>query len=320
VRPGTAGDQGGRVNATAPGARGLSRREFVGCTAGIAAAATFPSLQRTGAAVTPLTGATVNPGAYNVSTYLDAASIYNSYVGLPLATTFEKVYMNHGQFGTAPPLKMTQLAAADCQFLVSVEPSRTMTRTEQKLMASWIAMLKTSGMSFRVVLYSECNDKAFKTVGEWLPYWRYYAPVIKGAGVACCYEPGCGGTAVSRAEAFFPSSPAPDELWMDYYATAFRGGSRLDKLIAIAGAAGISAGLGEFGWSAGDAPTTNPMTMPWWDKYCVYLSQLAIGGKLKLGAINFSAKANNKTVDVIKSPTDPRIPGIHEVVGAVRLG
>jgi len=297
--------------------QGLSRREFIGCTAGLAAAVSVPLPRRTGAAITPITGAIVNRGAYQVSSYLDAANIYDSYVGLPLARTFEKVYMGHGQFGPAPPAQMTQLAAAGCRFLVSVEPSRDMTRSEQSIMAKWLAMLKARGMSFRVVLYSECNDKAFKTVQEWLPYWRYYAPVIKSAGVKLCYEPGCGSTAVKRAEAFFPSKPSPDELWMDYYATAFRGGSRLGKLIAIAHAAGVPAGIGEWGWSAGRAPVTNPMTMPWWDKYGAYLIGLITARKIQLGAMHFSAKANGRTANVITGRNDPRIPMIHKVVKAI---
>ena len=298
--------------------RGLSRRELIGCTAGIAAAVSLPPSRSAAAAITPLAGAIVNPGAYKVSSYLDAAKIYDSYVGLPLASTFEKVYMSHGQFGPAPPVKMTQLEAAGCQFLVSVEPSRNMTRNEQVVMAKWLAMLKARGMPFRVVLYSECNDKAFNTVQEWLPYWRFYAPVIKSAGVTLCYEPGCGGTSVNKAEAFFPSKPSPDELWMDYYATAFRGGSRLDKLIAIAQAAGVPAGMGEWGWAAGKGSITNPMTMPWWDKYGAYLTGLITAKKIQLGAMHFSAKANDRTVDVITGPQDPRIPMIHSVVAAIQ--
>jgi hypothetical protein len=301
--------------------QGLSRRGFLGGAAGIAAAVALPPSRSTAqSGIIPMTGAIVNLGAYNVSSYLKAAEIYNSYVGLSLATTFEKVYMNHGQFGPTPPVKMQQLAPDGCHFLVSVEPSRNMTSGERTTMANWLAMITRSGISYRAVLYSECNDKAFLDVEEWLPYWRYYAPVIKDAGVALCYEPGCGSTAVTRAEAFFPTKPAPDELWMDYYATAFRGGSRLDKLIAIAQAAGVSAGIGEFGWSAGNAPVTNPMTMPWWDKYGAYLIGLATKGKLKLGVMHFSAKANNRTVDVITGPNDPRIPMVHKVVKAVQTG
>jgi hypothetical protein len=296
----------------------LSRREFLGGAAGVVAAAALPPSPSTRAAITPpLAGAIVNPGAYGVSTYLDAAEIYDRYVGLPLATTIEKVYMSHGQFGSAPPAKMIQLAQAGCHFLVSVEPSTDMTRTEQSLLAKWLAMLKKAGMPYRVVLYSECNDKAFKTPEEWLAYWRYYAPIIRQAGVACAYEPGCGGAAASRAEAYFPSKPAPDELWMDYYATAFRGGARLDKLIAMAQAAGIPAGIGEWGWSAG-RDIDNPMTMPWWDAYGTYLLDLVSKGKLPLGAMHFSAKANGGTADVITSASDPRIPMIQRVAKTVQ--
>src|SRR5215467_4045107 len=205
------------------------------------------------AAPAPLAGATTNPTGYGVTSNLEAAKIYDGYVGMPLATTFEKVYMGHGAF--------PQLAPAGCQFLVSIEPSRTMTTAEQNLMAKWLGMLNESGIPYRIVLYSECNDKAFKTADEWFAYWSYYAPVVRAAGVSCGYNPGCGFMAIGRAMEYFPANPAPDELWMDYYATAFRGGSRIDKLIAMARSAGISCGMAEWGWAAGDT-TFGPMTIP----------------------------------------------------------
>ena len=299
--------------------RGPSRREFLGGAAGAAALAALPyaptrptATRARAAARVPLAGATVNPVSYGITSNLQAASIYDGYVGMPLATTFEKVYMGHGAFGSLPPQKMTQLAPAGCQFLVSIEPSRTMTSAEQSLLANWLAMMNKSGIPYRVVLYSECNDKAFKTAGDWFAYWSFYAPVVQAAGVACGYDPGCGFMAIGRAEAYFPSSPAPDELWMDYYATAFRGGSRLGNLIAMASSAGVPAGLAEWGWAAGDT-TFGPMTIPWWNTYCSYLMQLITSGKITLGAINFAAKADGRTVDVISSPSDPRIPMIRQV-------
>jgi hypothetical protein len=39
-------------------------------------------------------------------------------------------------------------------------------------------------------------------------------------------------------------------------------------------------------------------------------------GKITLGTINFAAKANGRTVDVINSATDPRIPMIKQTVQA----
>lgn len=280
--------------------------------------AALPSVRGTQAraAVTPLAGATVNLGAYGVSSYTEAANIFDGYIGLPMAKTFEKIYMGHGSFPAQLPPKMTQLAPSGCQFLVSVEPTKLMTLTDQKRMAKWLAMLNNSGLSYRVVLYTECNNKAFKTQQEWQAYWSYYAPVIQGAGVTCGYNPGCGFPAIPRALTYFPSNPAPDELWMDYYASGFRAGSRIDKLIGIAQAAGIPAGIAEWGWAAGTV-VFNPMVMPWWNEYGSYLTNLISVRSITLGAMYFGSEGNGRKTNVIGSASDPRIPVIKQVAQAV---
>jgi hypothetical protein len=273
--------------------QGLSRREFLGGAAGIAAVAALPASAtiparhaslpaRRRAATTPVVGATVDLASYGSKNYVDAAHTFDGYVGLPLATTIQKVYM---------------------------------VASEQTLLAKWLTMMNNSGIPYRVVLYSESNDKAFKTAAEWFAYWSYYAPVVKDAGVVCAYDCGCGFKALPRAAAYFPSNPGPDELWMDFYATSFRGGSRLDTVIGLADAAGIPAGVAEWDWSAGDLIFT-PMTLPWWNAYCDYLVTLATAGKLPLGAIFFNAIAKGGRADVIGSASDPRIPGIHRVTQA----
>jgi hypothetical protein len=295
-----------------------SRREFIGGTAALAVGLALPLTQRPSVTVPPLAGTTVNRGAYGVGTYLEAAKIYDGYVGLPLATTFEKVYMNHGQFGPGLPSKIAELAPSGCQFLISVKPSTSRTTSQQKAMAAWLALLKAKGIRFRMVLYSEPNDKAFLTAQEWLPYWRYYAPVIKDAGSTLVYEPGCGG-ALARGEALFPSKPSPDEMWMDYYCTAYRGGSRLDTILGIAHAAEVPAGIGEWGWQAGSAKSPGkPPTMTVWDQYGAYLLGLIGARKITLGASYFNAKFGNLTSNVITGPKDPRIPMIQKLVKAVQ--
>ena len=295
----------------------LSRREFIGGMAGVAAVAMLPSSSSIQAAVTPLAGATVNLLSYGVGNYLKAANIYNGYVGLPLATTIQKIYMANGVLGTQPPVKMTQLAAAGCQFMVDVRPSKTMTPAEQSRLAKFLAALTSSGMSYRILLYSECNNQAFSTPEQWQAYWSYYAPVIKDAGVACGYDPGCSYYSISRAETFFPSNPTPDELWMDYYATSFRSGSRVDTLMAMAEAVGVPIGLAEWGWAAGNT-TLTPMIMPWWNEYCTYLIRLASAKKLTLGTIYFGSAVNHAKTDVIGSSSDPRIPMIRNIANAVQ--
>ena len=297
--------------------RDISRRSLLGGAAGIAAAVALPLPRvRAAAATTPVAGASINRVAYGVKTWVEAAKIFDGYIGLPLATTIQKIYMPYEQFGTAPPLQMTQLAATGCQFLVSVKPSMTMTADEQTQLAAWLAMLNQAGLKYRVALYSEANNNAFPTAAGWLAYWQYYAPVIQSAGVPCCYDAGCSYIAINRAEEYFPSNPAPDELWMDYYATAFRGRSRLDHLIAIGGASGIPAGIGEWGWSSGDV-IFDPMEMPWWNEYCSYLIHLANAGLLGLGAIFFGSKSHAKNVDVLGTATDPRIPMVQKVANTI---
>ena len=276
--------------------QGLSRREFLGGAAGVAAVAVLPASAtipsrharlpaRHAAATTPVFGSTVDLASYSSKNYLDAANTFDGFAGLPMATTIQKVYMGHGELPPHPPLKMTQLAKAGCEFLVSIEPSKNMVASEQALLAKWLTMMNNSGIRYRVVLYSESNDKAFKTAPEWFAYWSYYAPVVKDAGVTLAYNCGCGFKALPRAEAYFPSNPTPDELWMDFYATSFRGGSRIDTLIGQANAAGIPAGIAEWNWSAGDLIFT-PMTLPWWNAYCEYIGSPAKPSKVFLSRIH----------------------------------
>jgi hypothetical protein len=307
--------------------RGLSRREFFGGTAGLAAAVALPSGAApaaaairppgsTRAAVAPVTGASVGLQNYGASGYLKTAQIFDGYVGLPLATTMEKVFMGYQQFPSKPPPKMSELGKVGCQFLVSVKPSRQKSPSQQSALAAFLAMLSRAGLSYRALLYAECNDHDFNA-GEWLEYWSYYAPVVQDAGVPCCYDPGCNINSYGKAQTYFPHNPPPDQLWMDYYATSFRGGILLDPIIAMARKAGVPAGIAEWGWSAGQIGF-NPMEMPWWTAFCNCLVGLANTNRIPLGAVFYQAAALPGEPGLIAGPNDLRIPGIHEVVNAIQ--
>jgi hypothetical protein len=303
--------------------RSLSRRGFLGAAAGTAVAATLAPVRGAGAAVVssaastgPLVGSTVSPKSYGVKSYLKAARIADGIYKLPLATTAQKVYMTEGVFPATPPRQMTQLAPAGCQFVVSVKPSTEMTTGQQTQLAQFLAMLTAAGMQYRVVLWQESNDVFGKDA--WQAYWSYYAPVVQAAGVPCGYDAGCHN--IVQAAEFIPTNPTPDELWMDFYASAYRQGTRVEPFLAAAQAAGISSvGLAEWGFEAGDAKF-NPVTIAWWDNYCKYLVFLANGGDLPLGAIFYGGIGHFGLVDVITSPTDPRLPGLRSVSAAVAAG
>jgi hypothetical protein len=296
---------------------GLSRREFLGGTAGLAAMGALPPSRSSRAAVAPLAGATVDLHSYGVKNYVRAADIPDSYVGLPLATTIQKILLGSSEFPSSPGAQLTQLSGTGCQFLISVEPSTQLTPAEQTRLANYLAMLTGAGISYRAIRFSEANDTEFTSRPEWQAYWRYYAPVIQAAGISCAYCPGCNISSIARAEAFFPSNPTPDELWVDFYATAMRQEVRIDRLIALAGAAGISVGLAEYGWHAGKS-SLNPMTMPWWTLYSNYLARLAVGRNFQLGAIYFDDSPGPHPVNAIGSANDPRIPGIQKISKAVQ--
>jgi hypothetical protein len=125
---------------------------------------------------------------------------------------------------------------------------------------------------------------------------------------------------VDRAVALFPSKPAPDELWFDYYATGYRAGSRVDKLLALAASAHVPAGIGEWGWLAGSSSATgsHQVTMKVWNEYGDYLIGLISNKNIQLGAAYFNARYGNLTENIITGPKDPRIPMIRALVKAMQ--
>jgi hypothetical protein len=302
--------------------QGLSRRGFLGAAAGVTIGAALPlvggtraAVRTATAAVKPLAGATVNPGAFGQTNALAAAKIANGFLGMPLATTIQKIYLTNN-FGTKPPGAMTQLARAGCQFLVSIKPSQTLSSAEQSRLAAWLTMMNKSGIGYRVSLWQECNDRSFASAQQWLAYWSFYAPVIQAAGVTCSYEPGCNPGSFPRALQYFPSNPNPDELWMDLYSTNYRLGVRLEQLIAMGQAIGLQAGIAEWGWSV-FPQSEDTMTMPDWTDYGNYIISLAQAGQIGLGTIYYDSSTHTGPANVIADAADPRIPIIQKVSQAV---
>jgi|SRR5579875_892266 len=305
----------------------LSRRGFLTGAAGAAAAVALPAssrvlassrqpaaLSRTRPSIAaPTAGATISPSTYKGQSALGGAKLFDGYTSTSLALTTQKFYTTEDILAqTQLTAAMSQLSQAGCSFLVDLKPSRTLSSANQSGLSAWLTMLNNAGVSYRTVLYSECNNVAFATPQDWFTYWSFYAPVVKDAGVSCGYNPGLG-TWAAKAPAFFPSDPTPDELWMDYYCTGFRVGSRLGQIISLAHTNGVAgAGVAEWGWQASNRPL-DPITIPWWNDYCGYLIHLANKGDINLGGIYFGSQAGGRTNNVISSPADPRVQMIQRV-------
>jgi hypothetical protein len=300
----------------------LSRRQFLwGSSAAIAAAplmlhgrtATVPR-PAPRAAAAPITGATIGPAAYGITAWVQAAKMFDSFVGLPLATTIQKIYMSEGQYFTNPlPVRIRALARVGCQFIICVYPSRS--TDESAKLANFLQLLNNDGIVYQVALVNEWNGQAkFATAQAYLDYWHHYAPVVKAAGVPLCnlvvvtsYKAG-----EAKIQPGFPTNPLPDRYWLDYYATAYMYHLRLDKpggLLDQAENHGVPAGIAEFGIGAhGEAP------MSVWDQFCPYLVSLA--PRLPLGCLYWGSVNKTRVQNVVTGPNDPKVPGIQQVIGA----
>jgi hypothetical protein len=271
------------------------------------------SLATTGSA--PIVGATVSPKVYGVSNWLTAAVTFDSYVGLPMAVTAQKIYMTQGQYYSNPlPAHITSLASGGCQFIICVYPSAT--TDESAKLASFLQLLNSDGIVYQAALVNEwnthSNSTTFPTPQAYLNYWSHYAPVIQAAGVkvsslVCASS---NKTAYAKIQPGFPSNPLPDAYWIDYYATAYYWKVRLDTsggLLDQAESAGVPVGIAEFGWAAGSGTV---VTMNTWNAYTSYLSSLA--PRLPLGCLYWGSGG----LDVVSSSGDPKVPGIDQVASA----
>lgn len=298
-----------------------SRRQFLwGSSAAIAAAplmfhgrpSTAP-LPAPRAVTAKITGATVSPAAYGITGWGQAAKMFDSFVGLPLATTIQKIYMTEGEYFTNPlPVRIRSLARLGCQFIICVFPSRT--TDESAKLANFLKLLNNDGIVYQVALVNEWNAKdKFATAQAYLDYWHHYAPVVKAAGVPLCslVVVSSHKGAEAKIQPGFPTNPLPDRYWLDYYATAYMYGLRLNKpggLLAQAQNLGVPAGIAEFGIGAhGVAP------MSVWNQFCPYLVRMA--PRLPLGCLYWGS-VNGGTQNVVTGPNDPKVPGIRQVIGA----
>lgn len=297
----------------------LSRRGFLRGSAAVAAGALLaPSvLSRSSAsAATRITGATVNPHAYGISGWVKAANLFDSYVGEgPLAKTIQKVYLTEGSYPSSPfPVEMTSMAKVGCQFIVCVFPSRS--TDESAKLAAYLQLLTSAGFEYRVALVNEWNTHGLFTPQQYQAYWSQYAPVVKAAGVPLCVLvcASSNKTAYNKIQPGFPTSPMPDQYWIDYYAEAYSYKVRLDTsggLLDQADSLAVPVGIGESGYAVTGALH---VTIDIFNQYCAYLAGLA--PRLQLGGLYWGSKGH----DIVTSGTDPKVPGIQQYIQALQTG
>lgn len=301
-----------------------TRRHFLVTTAGVGiAAAVLPTVTSRSAApassarAASVAGATVDAWTYRLGwNRVAAAQRFNSYTRTSMAAAAQKIYFSEGEYWTHVPARLAALK--HCLYLISVRPRRSKSPGEQAKLRAFTRMMVKSGMPFRLLLWQEPDDSGFRNGQDWHDYWSYYAPVILAEGAACCYDPGCNPEHFQAAMDWFPTSPKPSELWMDFYANAYSNpwhNVRVDPLITLAAQKGIHCGFAETGFAAG---TTVSPTRQAFEDYCHYVASLA--PRVTLGAVWFGTSTSDPTNrrNVVEGPSDWKISGIRTISAAYK--
>ena len=256
-------------------------------------------------------GFTVSPHTYGLGgDWLGAARRADGYLGMPLAVTMQKAY--YGARAARPGRGAEALGAAGCEVLACLAPGPGLTNAAQDQLAGFVRAGKAAGVKFRVILQQEITDSRRFTQVSWLAYWRHYAPVVQSEGIACAYDPAGNPHAIGRALDWFPSHPLPDEVWVDFYGSAWLHGSRLEALLAHAASLGVPAGLGEWGCAVRG---NHLLSRGQWDAYCAYLASVA--PSLRLGGAYYGSAHLGCRNNVVEGPRDWKIPGIRRVAAAL---
>jgi hypothetical protein len=287
-----------------------------------------------------LVGATVNLAADTYDSCpggeldLCTAGYFDQYVStglsttIPMAVKVQKVYLGEGQLPATPPSAYQTFSAQGGKLLISMKPSQTFSVSQDMAFQSCVRGFWNAGLTFRIVLWNECNDGDFPSASAYHAYWAHYQPLVKAvnSSIPVVYDPELTapqdtGNAESVVSYFPAAGPLPDYYYTDFYGTAYNGGSRLassDPRTDIQGQAdqyGIPLGQGEFGASASPG---YKFDLTSWDDYIDYLDSLYTA-RLQAGKTNGwiiyygSDGSGGLGVNGLSGPKDKKIPGLQKI-------
>jgi hypothetical protein len=223
------------------------------------------------AGVRGLVGATIGTANFPAgTTETQASEDFDGYVGRPMAATVQKIYYQEGSWPSTIPTKDREVIDLGAKLLISFKPSRTLSMSEQQNLANAIDMYKTAGATLDVTLWQEPNDGgAFSHGSDYASYVDYYGPTVRAAGVPLVYDAGAGG-GESSWTAYYPGGSMIDKIMLDYYGSAWLGGTRLDVIANIADSANPPKPLGLGEWN--DTATSSvALTSKQFGEYVNYL-------------------------------------------------
>ncbi len=277
-------------------------------------------------------GSTVNvekgfyTGGLGGSLELNDARSFDSLVGLAMAQRSQNLYYQPGQLPSPSPNLLNFVAQGGLP-LISFKPSVAFDQ-DATFVACLQAHMAALGTAWMATIWQEPNTGKSQSAGItssdfYQSYIAHYGPLFRQycPGVPLVYKPALCGPAdecnEASVEAFCPPQGLVDGIGPDYYCTAWKAGTLLDGIGALAQSYGVPLGLYE--WSI--AASKRAVNMTDFQNYGQYLIDFYSGwldAGYSTSVINYWGSDGEGAfpgVDTIQTATDPKI----EVVRAVAL-
>jgi hypothetical protein len=269
-----------------------------------------------------LVGCTTFQGEYGAPTNrLDSANQFNTFTGREMATTFQKIYYQPGQFPTSFAALYTGLVATGCDLWLCYAPAYD--GSDASALAASLAALQAAAVgNVKAVWYQEPQDvqTGWPTAAQFIQTSQNYYAVAQSLGIPVVYNSAAHAGA-SGATSYFPvvaGNVYCDEAALDYYCYTFThqdsaAGTTALALEALARKYGqMPFGFGELG-TALNATDAATVTTAQFTAYINFIISLMLG-RLQTGQFNSDAGWFNgdntgaPTWNTITSASDPRVP------------
>jgi hypothetical protein len=249
-----------------------------------------------------LHGATLSLAAFpSGTTWAQAIADWESFTGTVIKAS--KIYNSPGVFPTSVSAKIQALISGGIRALLSFKPAfNPPTSADLAALESTLQRYQGAGLAATVTLWPEAQDQM--TASQFHRVVQYYGPTVRK------YYPLAYDAAGSRGptnwKRYYPGALLIDVVAIDYYATAFAKGIRLDAIVAIADNASPAKPFGI--WEMGNSTSTTSPPQSQVEAYFSYLQSL-MAGRLQAGKPNADiAWFNGNGVNTISSSSDYRVP------------
>jgi hypothetical protein len=275
-----------------------------------------------------LVGATINPAAYNETSYVTGAEMFDTIVsaGLPnqynSATAItpglnaQKGYLDTGSgtygslSGAAAP-QYADLIAAGARMFISFKPPMTMNAGNLTALTNTVAAYYAAGLR-DAIMYQECNGGNFSSATAYHTWVQYYFSAFSSNNVNVWYDPALADGAANAASviSYYPGDNyVTGGVLLDYYCSAWSYGVEITQAMENLAANNVNGalpfGIGEFG---GGATSTFTPTLAQWTAYIDYL--ISWFGSYAHGSVLMQFQGDGTQTNNNVPPGDFKIPGI----------